>query len=129
MGNAHIEKLNSLSYEELLDLVFNYFIREHGELKLRKIYEKIMKSNKVSGFISKVRFMNIVPGSKDYLGCLNETTYFLFSKNSTLAIGALFALQRWNEEVNSQEFLLSERGLHERAMGILNTSGLINYVF
>jgi len=129
MENTHLQKLNSLSYEELLDLAFNYYIRENGEVKLRKIYEKIMTSNKVSGFISKVRFMNIVPGSKDYLACLNEIPYFLFSKPTTIAVGAFFFLQRWNSEVNSQSFLLDDYGLHERAMGILNTSRAINYVF
>ena len=129
MENAHIQKLNSLSYEELLDLAFNYYIREYGEVKLRKIYEKIMTSNKVSGFISKVKFMNIVPGSKDYLACLNEIPYFLFSKPATIAVGAFFFLQRWNSEVNIHGFLLDDAGLHQRAMGILNTSRAINYVF
>lgn len=129
MENANIEKLNSLSYEELLDLSFNYYIREHGEIKLRKIFQKIMTSNKVSGLISKARYMNIVPGSKDYLACLNEIPYFLFSKPVTIAVGALFALQRWNTEVNSQSFLLDDYGLHQRAMGILHTSKAIGYVF
>lgn len=129
MENAHIQKLNSLSYEELLDLAFNYYIREYGEVKLRKIYEKIMTSNKVSGFISKVKFMNVVPGSKDYLACLNEIPYFIFSKPATIAVGAFFFLQRWNSEVNTHGFLLDDDGLHQRAMGILNTSRAINYVF
>ena len=129
MENVQRKRFEDMTYEELVDVTLNYYIREHGEVKLRKIYEKIMTSNKVSGFISKVKFMNIVPGSKDYLACLNEIPYFIFSKPATIAVGAFFFLQRWNSEVNTHGFLLDESGLHQRAMGILHTSQAINYVF
>lgn len=45
-----------------------------------------------------------------------------FSRGQTQAVAALIALQIWNEEVNTQQFLLSEEGLRLRAENILEES-------
>ena len=114
----------SMSYNEIVDYMIETHIHLYGEDKFKKILDKVMTSNKISGLISTLRYKGVPPGSKDFLYCLHEIPYFLSSHNQTVAIAALLALERWNEEVNSQQFLLNEDGLRLRAVNILRESGI-----
>ena len=111
-----------MSYDEILDYVISEYIREFGERKFKTVLNKIMTSNKISGLISTVKYKGVSPGSMDFLYCLNGILYFVFSRGQTRAVAALIALQRWNEEVNFQQYLLSEEGLRLRAVNILEES-------
>ena len=112
----------NLEYSEILDYVFSSYIREFGERKFKIVFEKIMTSNKMSGLISTAKYQGVAPDSKDILYCLNEITYFIFCKGQTQAVASLIALERWNEEVNSQQYLLSDQGLRLRAVNIIEES-------
>ena len=114
-----MKDISSLSYFEILEFVIFSYSQKYGETKFKKVFEKVMTSNKISGLISTVKYNGLPPGSKDFLYCLNEIPFFIFSSNKTQALAAIIALQRWNEEVNSQEFLLSEDGLKLRALNVL----------
>ena len=120
--NMNLTKLNLMSYDEILEYVISAYIREFGERKFKIVLDKIMTSNKISGLISTAKYKGVPPGSKDFLYSLNEIPYFIFSRGQTQALAALIALQRWNEEVNSQQFLLSDEGLRLRAINILEES-------
>jgi len=111
-----------MSYDEILEYVISAYIREFGERKFKTVLDKIMTSNKISGLISTAKYKRVPPGSKDFLYYLNEIPYFIFSRGQTQAVAALIALQRWNEEVNSQQYLLSEDSLRLRAVNILEES-------
>ena len=111
-----------MDYSEILDYAITSYIREFGERKFKTVLNKVMTSNKISGLISTAKYKGVPPDSKDLLYCLNEIPYFIFSRGQTQAVAALIALQRWNEEVNSQQFLLSEDGLRLRAVNILEES-------
>ncbi|MCL2858808.1 MAG: hypothetical protein FWF42_03860 [Streptococcaceae bacterium] len=117
-------KYKTMDYSEILQFMMESHIKHYGEREFKKILDKVMTSNKISGLISTLKYKGIPPGSQDFLYCLNEIPYFLFSQRQKVAIGALIALQRWNEEVNSQQFLLSEEGLRLRAVNILKESGI-----
>lgn len=112
----------SLEYEEIIDLFISSYIKEFGELKFKTILDKVMTSNKVSGLISTARYKGVPPGYNDILYCLNEIPYFIFSRGQTQAVAALIALERWNDEVNSNQFLLDQSGLKLRAIKILEES-------
>lgn len=118
----NLTQLHIMSYDEILEYVVSAYIREFGERKFKTVLDKIMTSNKISGLISTAKYKGVAPGSKDFLYSLNEIPYFIFSRGQTQAVAALIALQRWNEEVNSQEYLLSEDGLRIRAVNILEES-------
>ena len=118
----NLTQISLMSYDEILEYVISAYIREFGERKFKTVLDKIMTSNKISGLISTAKYKGVPPGSKDYLYCLNEIPYFIFSRGQTQAIAALIALQRWNEEVNSQQYLLSDDGLRLRAVNILEES-------
>ncbi len=118
----YLKHLSFKSYEEILQHVFSEYIREFGERKFDAVFEKIMTSNKISGLISTAKYKGLPPGSMDFLHCLNEIPYFIFSRGQTQAVAALVALQRWNNEVNSRQYLLAEEGLRLRAINILEES-------
>lgn len=88
------------AYYETLNDYLNYFKKEFGERKYRKIESKIFNSNKVSNLIkiSKERF--VVPNQNDYIPMLHEIPYFIFANRDVIAAGAILALERWNLECN-----------------------------
>lgn len=112
----------SYEYNEILDLFISSYIKEFGELKFRTILDKVMTSSKISGLISTARYHNIPPSANNILNCLNEIPYFIFSRGQTQAVAALITLERWNEEVNSHQYLLDYDGLKNRAIRILEES-------
>jgi hypothetical protein len=114
-----IGNLNHMNYDDIISYVVTSYIREFGERKFNTVLEKIMTSNKISGLISTAKFKGLPPGSKDFLYSLNEIPYFIFATGQTQAVAALLALQRWHEEVNVIQFLLSEDDLKLRAINIL----------
>ena len=115
-------QINSLDYEELVKFFISLYVKEFGERKFNTIYQKVMTSDKISGLISTSRFKSMPPGSNNFLYCLNEIPYFIFSRGQTQAVAGLIALERWNIEVNSDLFLVSDEGLRVRALGILEES-------
>lgn len=118
----NLQQLNLMSYDEIIEHVVSMYIREFGDRKFRRILDKIMTSNKISGLIRTVKNKGVPPGSKDFLYCLNEIPFFIFSSGQTQATASLIALQRWNQEVNANQCLLSEEGLKLRAVNILEES-------
>ena len=118
----NLSKIQTFEYVELLEYYISEYVKEFGEKKFEKIFEKIMTSDKISGLISTSKFKHVAPSSNDYLYCLNEIPYFIFSRGQTQAAAGLVALQRWNAEVNSNLFLLSEEQLLARAIKILEIS-------
>jgi hypothetical protein len=117
-----LSQLSLMDYKEILDYVISDYIREFGERKFKTVLDKVMTSNKISGLIKISKEQGVAPGSKDFLHCLNEIPYFIFSRGQTQALGALISLQKWNDEVNSQKLILTEEGLKLRAINILKES-------
>lgn len=61
----------------------------------------------------------VVPTEKDFLYCLNEIPYFIFSKADTLALGGLLSLERWNSLCNSKYFIATQDNLKDIAINII----------
>jgi hypothetical protein len=111
-----------MEYDDLFDYFTTSYVREFGQRKFQKVLNKVLRSNKISGLISTARYNGVPPGSDDILYCLNEIPFFIFSRGQTQVLGAFITLQRWHEEVNSQQFLLNEAGLKVRALSIIEKS-------
>jgi hypothetical protein len=118
----NLTQLHSLRYNSIFEYVISSYIKEFGERKFKTILDKVMTSNRISGLISTAKYENVPPSSKDILHCLNEIPYFIFARGQTQAVAALIALQRWHEEVNSLQYLLTEEDLRLRAVTILEES-------
>jgi hypothetical protein len=108
------------AYYETLNDYLNYFKKEFGERKYRKVENKIFNSNKVSNLIkiSKERF--VVPNQNDYIPMLHEIPFFIFANRDVIAAGAILALERWNLECNSDLQLASDFELKIILQGIFN---------
>lgn len=118
----NLKGIKDKSYDEIFEFIIDSYIREFGERKFNSILNRVMTSNKISGMISTLKFNALPPGSKDFLYCLNSIPYFMFSSGQSQALAAILGLQRWNEEVNSHQYLLNEEGLKLRAINILEES-------
>ena len=98
-----------------------YFQKEYGEKKFRKISEVIKTSNKIQRkIINQSVSLHTAPNKNDFLFCLNEIPYFLFCKADTLEIGALLALELWHESVNSNNSFLNDYELNFIIDGIIS---------
>lgn len=108
-----------MKYEVLLHNMYSSFIREFGQRKFDKIYDKIHSSNKVREFIIKSKRLGLAPYLTHNIELLNEIPYFIFSRGQTMAIGALILLEKWDQEVNQQSLISNSEELRSRAVFIL----------
>ncbi len=97
-----IASLEALSFFEIIEKTISRYIKMYGEEKYRKVLQKIMTSNSISGFISKTKFEGVAPNHMDFLIRLNGIPFFLFSSSETQAMGGLLSLYRWHNEVNEE---------------------------
>lgn len=110
-----------MNYYELLDYCFNDYIREFGERKFEKIKYKIKTSNKVGRLIKKLDEIQAAPASDNLIWTVNEILYFTFAKGQTQVIACLFALERWNNEINKPNNMkfLSYAMLKDRVLKVI----------
>ena len=94
--NAEVEKFIS------------FYIKSYGEEKFNAIKNKIDNSNKVKKFLGKSSSDKIILLRDDFVFTINEIPYFIFSHPKTSTMGAILALRKWNDEINSQLFLASD---------------------
>lgn len=107
---------NNMSFDEIVEFTIDEYSMNNGRDKLHTIYEKVMTNNKLSGLLSKSRFLKIAPSAKDVMTCICSTAYFMFRSNSTQICAAVLFLKRWNEEVNKELYLLDEEQLKKKAI-------------
>jgi len=89
------------------------FIREYGERKYRKVYSKVYSSNKIRNLVCQSQYKQLSPNKNDFLYCLNEIPYFIFSRADTLAMGAILAFELWQNSVNQDYLFLDENKLEK----------------
>jgi len=118
----NLTEIDSLGFDEIIDYAISSFKREFGERKFNTVHNKITTSKKVTALIEATKIRGVPPGAYDFLHCVNEMPYFIFSRGQTQAVGALLALQKWNLEVNILNHMLNEEELRLRAIKIIKGS-------
>ena len=113
-------QLNLMSYDDILEYAISAYIIEFGEDKYKTVINKVISSKKISKFINSEKYKDIPPVAMDFIYCLNEIPFFIFSRGQTQAVAALIALQKWNEEINYHKNLLSVEELRLIAINILD---------
>ncbi len=111
--------LERYTYDELVALYFELYIKDYGELKFNRVAEKILTSNKVKELIDLSEFHAAPVTAKQILYTINSVGFFVFRSNRTQALGALLILHKWNEEVNTELHLLNQPSLKLITMEIL----------
>jgi hypothetical protein len=79
----------------LCDQYFEQYKFENGEKQLLEIINKIESSPKVNDYISNCLNSRIFPSPKGLEVLMNTITYFMFSKEETLCLGALATFYLW----------------------------------
>lgn len=103
----------------------NYFIARNGSNKFEKAYDIILSSNKIQQILSLSINKRIAPTSKDFLIEIHMIPYFIFAKNETRAMGALIALNYWDERVNNIYCLASERDMSEKIKSVFGQLSML----
>lgn len=93
-------KFDHLDYYELVSDYCQEYQMEFGKRKFEKIYQKIQTSNNISKLLFEAKQKRVVPNKNNFIYSINAIPYFIFSKADTIALGALLALERWNNECN-----------------------------
>ena len=104
---------------EKIEIFRENYIREYGERKYRKVLSKIHSSKKIGNLIHQSQIKQLSPNKNDFLYCLNEVPFFMFSKADTLAIGAVLALELWHNTLNQDYYYLDEYNLNRVFEGII----------
>jgi uncharacterized tellurite resistance protein B-like protein len=110
----------SLSYKDILELYFDQYIHEFGQQKFMIACDKVMASEKVSGLISRSKQQRAKPSFEHLINLLPQISFFFFSKDRTLALGCIIALERWNTEVNVNGDYMDEEELSDIASKIIS---------
>jgi len=114
-----VENIDS-SYQSIYLEIMSFYINNLGKEKWSKVYKKIYNSNKINDLIRVSHQKMILPNEHDFLNSLKEVPYFIFSNSDIHTLGALLALNRWNEECNKHIHLADEPMLLEIMGGILH---------
>lgn len=115
------------NYKIIIESSIKYYLEEYGRLKFDKVLRKVQNSKKITNLLIISLQKSIIPNKNDYLYCLNEIPYFIFSKPDTLAIAGLFSLERWNQECNDNYNIADENELKEIAVEIINESNRLKF--
>jgi hypothetical protein len=84
------------------------FIKEFGEIKLRKVTSKIENSSIVMNYLVKLQEINTSPYFEDITATVMKIPYFMFAKKETIAMASLVVLDIWNRRLNLNNMHLSD---------------------
>ena len=110
-------------YHDTLHSFMNDFKRQFGERAYYSISETIANSNKVSVLINLSKEKHIAPTSGDIVPCVMSMLTFMFANNMKVAAASVLVLERWNQECNQEEGLLSDYDLFDLFRSILRECG------
>ena len=69
--------------------------------KADEIKAKIAGSKSVNSLLHQSIGWEHIPNQKQFVRSVQEMFYFLFKNHSAVTLGSLYAMQRWNIEINS----------------------------
>lgn len=115
--------INIMRYEELLQSFVDGFIRNFGELKFKKIHEKIENSKGVTKTLVKLNELNTHPGSEDIVATVMNMPYFMFGKKEMVAMGSIIFLEKWNTTSNTNHKYLDDYELYGLFNRVLKQCG------
>ncbi|WP_156109495.1 hypothetical protein [Hymenobacter sp. APR13] len=104
----------------ILTSLFNSYVRDHGEIKARKLVTNIENdADRIRTFLKFWESKDIVPNFSDLRRVISSINWFVFSKRETMAVACLILLTKWEEEVNSKSGNKSEIEVFQIALSVL----------
>lgn len=87
-------------YHSIREEFAEIFISQCGNLKYEDIKKRINSSNTFNKMINNSRLNKTYVNEKSIIGALLTIPHFMFKDGYTQFLASLFALERWNQEVN-----------------------------
>ena len=85
--------------QKLFEEFAQQYIIEYGNKKFEKIASIIKTSENINVYINNVIENNSYPNADDLQYVMNTHTYFMWSKEETLCLGALGVILRWSGSI------------------------------
>jgi hypothetical protein len=76
--------------------------------KADEIKNKIAGSNSVTSLLNQSVKWGHIPNQKQFVESVQSMFYFLFKSHAAVALGSLYAMERWNAEINSKHKLADD---------------------
>lgn len=92
-------------FDFLIEVTFEYYIKEYGNIKYLDIQNKVKKSKKINKILTFAKIRGIRLGTNDYLATIMSSSSFIVSKGEVIFIASLIAFIEWKREVGSANFL------------------------
>lgn len=106
------------SYNELMQKYESYFRQRFGNEKTRKIKERIRTSKTFDRMILASKTNRTYINEESIVGQLLLIPYFTFAGGHTQFLASLYALERWEKEVNRFTNVMSEIDLKDTIISI-----------
>ena len=98
MDTLLLKIMNRFHPDGLGNRFYDQFVLEYGEKKMAELSKVVKNSDKVSQYINYLISNNRKPGSYGLQLLMNSISYFAFSKEETLCMGALGVFIIWKAE-------------------------------
>lgn len=85
--------------EKLFEEFAKQYIIEYGNTKFEKVAEIVKSSDKIDSYINNVIINSSSPNADDLQYLMNSHSYFMWSKEETLCLGALGVILRWSGSI------------------------------
>jgi hypothetical protein len=112
--SCHNKKSNEYSHQKfsaIFESVLAQFKKDYGEIKLKKIWEKLFAAKNVNITLSNFEKAKVPPKAIGIISMLNSVIYFAFGPQRNIAIGGAIFIDVWNKRCNGNNEIISENEL------------------
>ena len=100
---------------------------EFGDKKFRKLVAEVDSSKRYTAFISECSNRQLKPTPSSFYECIMNSFLVSFSSKSKLVALAMLLLTRWNNEVNSNNLILSQSEVDTYASKIIQQGDQLGF--
>lgn len=91
-----------LTFDKIVNhYISRFYSPKYGENKVEQIRKEIRESQAVKKLCALSLTSKYTPRFEDYYSCIHPSFWSIITSNKTIALKLLFAIQSWNEKVNS----------------------------
>lgn len=112
--------INTVPFRELLNEFISLYLKEYGEIELKKITRKIHSSNTVDKFLEETNIVKIKPLRDDFLKLTHSIYYFTFAKAEKIALASITILCSWQKNVAIPNNIEDNAHLNETFFDIID---------
>lgn len=85
--------------QKLFEEFAQQYIIEYGNTKFEKVAEIVKSSDKIESYINTVIINSSAPNADDLQYVMNSHSFFMWSKEETICLGALGVILRWSGSI------------------------------